>query len=169
MRRFTNAHLVLAALKAFVAFQAARYLHGLPAKAASHFDAAGHPNGWMSREMFVAMYAGITMFLAAMPWWMDALVRGLPVGMVNLPNREYWLAPGRREEAFRKLGGSLATFMLGTVGLLVAMTELAYRANLPGGSFNSSIAWMLMGAYAVVTAAWLVSLFRTFELSVPRP
>jgi hypothetical protein len=118
----------------------------------------------MSREMFVGIFVAVTGLLAAMPWVVDAIVRSVPVNLVNLPNREYWLAPERREDALRRLNAALALFMFETAALLAAMTELAFRANLPGGSFNSAIAWPLMAAYGVATVAWLVSILRAFAL-----
>lgn len=38
----------------------------LPARMATHFDANGQPNGWMSREMSLAFALGITAFLLLM-------------------------------------------------------------------------------------------------------
>jgi len=70
---------------------------------ASHFDFAGRPNGWMSGPHFL-LYAilaevGLPLFFVAIGYG----IRFLPVNRFtfqNIPNREYWLGPGAREEMF---------------------------------------------------------------------
>lgn len=67
---------------------------------ATHFNLAGNPNGWMTQSqsslIWLTTGVGLPLFLATTGY----LVRFLPVDLLNLPNREYWLAEGRRQESF---------------------------------------------------------------------
>jgi serine/threonine-protein kinase len=68
----------------------------LPDRLATHFDGAGQPNGWMPRAGYVVF---LLIFGIAMPLFMigtTALTNKLPARFVNVPNRQYWLAPERR-------------------------------------------------------------------------
>lgn len=79
--------------------QAAHYLAYLPARVAVHFDLAGRPNGWSSSaglltSVIVQIAIMGTIFAVA------GLLRCIPIVMINLPNKDYWLAPARRDAAF---------------------------------------------------------------------
>jgi RNA polymerase sigma factor (sigma-70 family) len=70
---------------------------------ASHFDFAGRPDGWMTRPAFLLWSSlveiGFPLFFVMVGFG----IRFLPVNQFtfkNIPNREYWLAPQRRDEMF---------------------------------------------------------------------
>src|SRR5438105_4325656 len=68
----------------------------LPQRVATHFGMNGIPNGWMTRNGYVqftvASSIGVSIFILLV----FALIRFFPPRYVNIPHREYWLAPGRR-------------------------------------------------------------------------
>ena len=137
----------------------------LPERVATHFNAAGEPNGWMSRSDCLAFMAG---FGVAFPLFMIGIcwsVRFLPVWMINLPHKEYWLANERRVESvdyvFRH---SIWLSCLGlgfVIGLHWATTFSNQRqpVTLP-------VEWILSitGLFLSGVAAWVVCLYRRFRL-----
>ncbi|WP_165246393.1 DUF1648 domain-containing protein [Paludisphaera soli] len=101
----------------------------LPDRVASHFTASGRADGWSSRPAYAASLLGgaaLTSILCVAPL---ALSRHLPDSLLNIPDREYWLAPERRDEAYAKLlAFGLGTASLAT-GLFVGLHLLTVRAN----------------------------------------
>lgn len=79
---------------AFVLISAA----SLPPVVAAHFTSGGTADGYMPRGGYVILMAGLVaglpLFLAAV----SSAVRLVPARCINLPERDYWLAPGRRAE-----------------------------------------------------------------------
>ena len=75
----------------------------LPPIVASHFAAGGNANGFMPRNA----YLGLMLFVAVGVPFLLALInsslRFIPPHLVNLPNRDYWLAPERTEQTFAVL------------------------------------------------------------------
>src|ERR1035441_10418639 len=71
----------------------------LPAHVASHFDIEGRPNGWMSRGTCVGFTLGLGLLVPAFIVGMMAGAGRIPVSFINLPHRDYWLAPERRHAA----------------------------------------------------------------------
>jgi serine/threonine-protein kinase len=120
---------VRAILVALVVVQIAWYWPRLPATVASHFDGSGRPNGWLSKEMFLAVYVGIVALLAVV----FSAVRFIPTSLWNLPNRDYWLAPERRAATVARFSEEMLWFANATLALVLLTFELAFRANLPGG------------------------------------
>ncbi len=135
----------------------------LPETLASHFGASGEPNGWATRAEFFTLFAtftgGAVVFLLAIPM----LVRVVPQRLVSLPNRDYWLAPERRDECLRKLGTQAAWFATGTVAFAVGVLELTLRANVARGPLEMGPTWTLLGAYLAFCALWIAGLWRSFR------
>lgn len=105
MRRL--AQIVFFAATAVALVLAAREHGTLPERVASHFGADGQPNGWMSRDGHTMAHIGIILFLVALFVGLTVALPRLPERFVNLPHRDYWLAPKRRGETFAWLGATL--------------------------------------------------------------
>jgi uncharacterized membrane protein len=70
----------------------------LPEYVATHFNARGEPNGWMSRsanQMFMLLFGLCFPLLIVL---LSYAARFMPSALVNIPHRDYWLAPERRRE-----------------------------------------------------------------------
>jgi serine/threonine-protein kinase len=141
----------------------------LPDSVASHFDGAGRSNGFQSRSMFLAFHAGAIVLVTAIFLLLPALLHRIPPGLINMPRRDYWLAPERRESSIALMAMLLTWFGVATLALLTVVMELVLRANLPGGSGRLSpvLMWALLGAYFLFVAGWLALVFARF-LGAPR-
>lgn len=68
----------------------------LPERVASHFDAAGQADGWSSKTAFfvfnLAFVAGMALLFLGLTAWQGRI----PSAWINLPHKDYWLAPERR-------------------------------------------------------------------------
>ena len=119
----------------------------LPQQVATHFDAAGQPDGWMSRLGFVAMMLGIQFgtaaFFIAIGWcsWY------LPESMLNIPNREYWLAEERRAETLADSNRLLAWVAAATSMFMLLLFFMTFQANVDGRGLNSVAFWIAITVY----------------------
>ncbi len=154
---------VLACLAAGAAVRSALVWDRLPATMATHFGLVGQPNGWGSREGFFALFAALSVGVAAFFLALPALVRILPPQIVNLPNRDYWLAPEQRDAGVRKLAGWAAWLAAGTLAFAFGILELTLRANLARGPLATGPAWALLGAYLAFATLWVAGLWRAFR------
>jgi len=135
----------------------------MPDTVATHFDAAGHPNGGMTRAGMVGfqlMMLGIT---AAAFLGLPVLLGRLSPTLVNIPNKEYWLAPERRAASMAALQNWMAVMGCGVVVLLMAVTALLQHANRMSPPQLSSAALLAcLGAFLVYTVGTIVALYRRF-------
>lgn len=155
---------VLAAVWATAILMAIVYFPMLPSRVASHFDAAGNANGWSSRGSFVVQHVGIstliTFVFAGIAMWLQRI----PVSMVNLPNREHWLAPERREASMRWIERHLLWFAAAMMALLQLVFAFTYRSNAAGsGRMAPHLMWPALGAILGVAAWFLVAIYRRFS------
>ena len=88
--------LVLVGTASFVLFSG----QSLPPVAASHFAAGGNADSFMPRNEYLVLMASISVGTLLLLALCSGLLRFVPPSMVNLPNRDYWLAPERKEKTY---------------------------------------------------------------------
>jgi hypothetical protein len=122
----------------------------LPERIATHFDGSGRPDGWASRGGYVVTMLLFGYGLAAFIIGILYASRFFPDSMVNLPNRGYWLAPARREEAMGVLldyglwmGALSIAFCAGMHGLI-----LEANRNQPPALAGATLG-LVVGAYVL--------------------
>jgi uncharacterized membrane protein len=141
----------LVALQAIVAWlQAAE----LPDPVASHFDGAGMADGFMDRTTFLLVYVGLSVFVAALFTGVAWLLPRLPTAFLNLPRKDHWLAPERREATFRRMNGMLLWVAAVTVVLFLVLFHLTVLANQRAGQprLPDGAAVILLGYAAAILA-----------------
>ncbi|MBS0204106.1 MAG: DUF1648 domain-containing protein [Planctomycetes bacterium] len=164
MNRFQLSVLLLVVL--FLVFGASMVATAqlLPARVATHFNAAGNPNGWMSRSghlVFMSVFGVLfPLFMIGICW----CTRYLPVSMINIPHRDYWLSTERRQESADFLFRH--SIWLGCLGLgfitglnwVIVFSNQRQPVGLPP-------TWILSitGLFLAGMGLWIVVLYRRFR------
>jgi RNA polymerase sigma factor (sigma-70 family) len=133
---------------------------------ATHFDWAGHPNAWMTHSHYVLVSllfgCGYPLFFVAIGY----LVRFVPVTKYTfkIANRDYWLAPERREETFKYFFHHCLWMACFAAIFVLALQLLVVQANHQAPpKLSSPLAWGAGGCFIVVTAIWIGILMRHFK------
>lgn len=138
------------------------YAPQLPDRMATHFDSAGNADGWQSPAGFTGLYVFVLATIALSFGLMPLVIDKLPNSLINLPHKDYWLAPERRAETLGALAGHMLWMGAGTMLLILVLmqqvidTNLAQQDRLPGSSMT------LIVLYLGGVAIWLIFLFRRF-------
>src|ERR1700722_14304625 len=137
----------------------------LPAKVASHFDITGRPNGWMSRETCVGFTLGLGILMPAFIVGMMAGAGRIPVSFINLPHRDYWLAPERRQAALAILLRFSLWFACMNVLFVTGLHWLIVQANLSNQPPHLSGPGIILvaGGFLAGTGVWVRLLTRHFS------
>lgn len=137
----------------------------LPERVATHFGAGGEADGWMTRSGHVRF----TLLLgAALPAFIVALfafIRRCGGRGLNIPHKEYWLAPERREETFafiQRQGSWLAALLIGFFAA-IHTSILAANAHTPAKLAGSHVAWIAGGFLAAIIVWSALFLGRFFR------
>ena len=102
----------------------------LPPLVASHFGVGGAVDGFMSRNAYVGyMLVGVVVIplLIVVP---QRLVRSIPPRLINVPNRDYWLAPERIESTLDYLRNHAVWFAALLVAFLCFVHWEVVQANM---------------------------------------
>lgn len=136
---------------------------GLPAVVASHFGPGGTANGFMGKGTYEAFMLALVVGVPVLVAFSTRLLRAMPAELVNLPHRQYWLAPERRAATFESLSSltlwfamALAVF-LSYCHWLVVQAHATQPPELPGTWFFAGL-----GLFGAFTLAWFFVLFRRF-------
>lgn len=136
----------------------------LPEKVASHFDISGRADGWMARSNYLLfigfMGIGIALFTAGLCY----VTRFFPDWMINLPHKEYWMAPDRREETNDFLlthGIWLSCLILAHFSGLHVLTIAANQRQPP--SMPDTALWSVTAGFLVLLTVWILTLLRRFR------
>lgn len=136
----------------------------LPQQVAEHFNAAGQPDAWTTRERFVAVMAlvclGLPLLLIGVFWG----VRFLPSQLINIPHREYWLSSERRGRTHDLLLASGLRFVVLQGTFFVAVLALVVVANRAAPVQLSPLVWLALAVCLGLVGVWLWSLWRAFRL-----
>ena len=136
----------------------------LPVLVATHFGFDGAPNGFATRDQYrifiLVLLIGLPALIAGTLIW---LPKAYPTSL-NIPHRDYWLAPQRASETYAFLRGH--GFRLGSllVWLIVGVHWLVLEANktrpvhLPSGTLTLVLPLFLAGI-----ALWIGALLMRFR------
>jgi uncharacterized membrane protein len=152
--------LVLVAAGAFVWLTSV----DLPPVVASHFGPGGAANGFMDKNTYTVLMLALVVGVPALVASSAQLVRVLPPQLINLPNRQYWLAPERRAATLEALASLTLRFAVALAVFLCFVHWLVIRANAVQPP-RLPETWLFVGlaVFGAATLAWLVMLFRRFR------
>ncbi|HKI11036.1 MAG TPA: DUF1648 domain-containing protein [Candidatus Acidoferrum sp.] len=144
-------------------FQWVRFYPLLPERMASHFSYDGTPNAWQPKDAFfllMLVVVGLTFFGAFLT---PRFIAARPDKRINLPHKDYWLAPTRREETFRFIAAQMAWSGCAMLFVLLFATFLAIRANLSSdGRFDNGTMIKVLAVFIFLMVLWIVHFLRRF-------
>lgn len=164
----TPSRLVILLLIVLAVLQYTYYEPLLPDRIASHFDVAGQADGWSSKSAFLlsnlALIAGLALIFLSFPSWLGKI----PNARINLPNKDYWLAPGRRAATLQTIQRQMEWLGAATLVLFLGVAQLSIEANLTGRPTLGPAPWVLSGCYLLAMTVWLVRFIRWAYARPPR-
>jgi len=162
---------VLFLLAAVAAAQMVHYYPLLPESIAVHFGSSGEPNGWSDKTEFVLTFGATELFIVLLGVASGLLLGKTPASLVNIPNREYWLAPERRRETVAFLSNQVVWIEAATLAFLIAIAQLVFKENLGDAPPRlSGDFWYIFAAFVGATVWFCVKIllrFRTTESPEP--
>jgi len=136
----------------------------LPGKVASHFDLAGQADGWMPRNNYLLFSAIMGLAIPLFVVGLCYVTRFLPDWMINLPNKDYWLSPERREQTNAFLFRHslwLGCLVLAHFAGMHMLTVIANGRNPPSMPLMGLLA--ATGIFFCLLGFWIVVLVRRFR------
>jgi len=139
------------------------YAPRLPEIMGSHFSGAGIVNGWQTKTAFFTMELAIIVLATVVSFGVPRVIAAMPVTLINLPNKEFWFAPERRDGTLAYMRTWSAWFGCALLAFLLFVMELACRANLHSPpQFNNAAFVPALLAFVALDTIGIVRLVLHF-------
>jgi uncharacterized membrane protein len=136
----------------------------LPDPMASHFNASGVATAWMPKSGFFLLIAVVTVASSVPVFLVPMSISKLSNDKINLPNKEYWLAPDRRDATLEYFGNQMGWFGCALLAFLFCGLYNAVAANFrPDHHFDSDSFYVVLGGFLAFIIFWLVHLLSHFS------
>ena len=136
----------------------------LPPQVAVHFGAGGVADGWGEKSSLVWIAGMVSVIILVCFHIPAVLMRWMPRGLMNMPNKDYWFAPGRADTTVTRL--QLSMLGIGNLSLAAGLlfTSGLIDANLAAEPKLSP--WFVPGiiAYTFGVIVWAIRLKRRFAV-----
>jgi hypothetical protein len=136
----------------------------LPERVHAHFPSWLHVGAEGPKWIFVTISGAIPLMIAIAAVISIRLVKRDPEKFVQVPNRNYWMSPIRREETLDMIASRI--YLLGAVKFVAdaIFIYVAVRANLAGTpELNAGMLFFLAAAFVVAKVALALQLFWRFQ------
>jgi len=141
--------------------QAVYYYPMLPESVASHFGISGKPDGWSSKSSFIMVPFIITGVITVVFLAVAFGLSKIPVSLINLPNKNYWLSPERKQASLDFFTGYFLWFGSATLVLLIDIFRQTFLVNTGSAdALGHSVPALVV--YFVFTALWIAGLYMKF-------
>jgi uncharacterized membrane protein len=150
-------------------FELARLWSITPDTMAAHFNLQGSPDRFVPKAEFFRFQVQTLLVVIVVSLPFQFLFRLLPAGLINMPNRAYWLAPARKTETLEQIN-SFGAVLFGIILLAIqAAFEISVYANLRTPIlFNASLMTAVMVAAVILILLMLALLVLSFRLPQDR-
>jgi uncharacterized membrane protein len=136
----------------------------LPNVVASHFNARGAANGWQTKQAFFQVLIGMSMLAAVLGFAIPQIMVRVPAQFINLPNKDYWLAPEHREETLEWLKAYFGWFACALYVVLIVAFDYAAQSNLhPDHPPRVARLVCTLAGFLSFVSVWLVRMFSRFS------
>jgi len=136
----------------------------LPGVVASHFNAQGLPNGWQTKSAFFAVFVGVSVLAVLVGFGIPRIISAIPPRLINLPNKQYWLAPQHLEETRAFLNTYFAWFGCAVFLVMILAFDHAMQSNLhPDNRPAISRMWYIPAGFVLFMLLWTIRMLLRFS------
>jgi uncharacterized membrane protein len=110
--------------------QSIYYAPRIPAILGSHFARGGFINGWQTKTALFSTELAIIVLATVVSFGIPRVIAAMPVSVINLPNKDFWLSPERRNDTMSYIRVWSAWIGCALLAFWLFVMELVFRANL---------------------------------------
>jgi len=141
----------------------------LPDRVAMHFSGGGKPDSFGSKYVHAAAFAIAETFVFVIFLFIPYIVMKSPPGLMNLPNKKFWLSEENRPALRSKISTLFYEFATAFFVFMFAVNILAVKANLSEPiRLDNKLFFSLLIALLLYTAYWFVKFMLSFRIPKER-
>ena len=157
---------VFSVLFAACVFHAIYYYPKLPDKVPSNSSLDGTVHSWTEKTAFIGIYMATVVGMSVIFIGTGYATRFMSPAKINLPNKDYWLAPERKEETFECMFRRMIWLASGTLVFVMHIFHGCFEAALRSTGPSEDHAFRLVAMfvfYLSVMTGWIVAYYWRFR------
>lgn len=155
--------LIFALLVLYAAVHFSSVYPQLPDVVASHFNGRGGANGWQTKQAFFQVLIIVSVVMVVIGFAIPKLISLLPTQLINVPNKNYWLAPERSAETMAFFETTFAWFACALFLFTILVFDYAIQINLhPQNPPSPDRFWFILVGFLVFMFAWTIRMLLKF-------
>jgi hypothetical protein len=131
----------------------------LPPMVASHFGAGGYANRFIPRGAYLRLMLGLGAGVPLATGFLMGAALNLPNIRINIPHRDYWLAPEQRPSTIAYVQSHMAVFSIMLTVFMAFVHWAVLRAN---QSTPPTLPWLAflvgLAVFLTLTGVWAIAL-----------
>jgi len=158
-RKYITALALFSLLYALLVAHAIHHYYILPDHVATHFGFSGEADAWGAKTVFFFWYFIMTGILAALFTGVNHALSSGHTSLLNIPHKEYWLAPERIHDTLSSLRSILLLLGSGTLLFVLDIAHQGFRVSL---GYSTKLDHFLTGfvVYLLFCVLWITALYR---------
>jgi uncharacterized membrane protein len=155
--------LIFVLLVLYAAIHFSYYYPQLSGVVASHFNGRGVPNGWQTKSAFFAVFVGVSVLAAVVGFGIPRVITAVPAELINLPNKQHWLAPEHLAETQKFFDTHFAWFGCAVFLIIILTFDHAIQHNLhPENPPDPARMWYILAGFLLFTLVWTIRMLVKF-------
>jgi uncharacterized membrane protein len=134
----------------------------LPASIASRFNRDGMPTLWFAKKVFILIHAGLVLLTSGFFLFVGLFLERIPAKFLNIPNKDHWMAPDRKQQTFNDFLKFLYLYANMTLVFFFMTFQHIYKVNLNGFKDPEGDTFYLTLLFVSASGILAVAFFRRF-------
>lgn len=133
-----------------------------PPVVASHFDIRGVPDSMVSKTSLLLFHIILVVSVSVLFFLSGVFLHKIPPQLLNLPKKDYWLDPVRRDKTYNIFSKYLFWFADITLIFFVAAFQKVYMFNLSGEKKIGDFFFYYLLAFLFAAGLFAAAFFKKF-------
>ena len=134
----------------------------LPDVLATKFDFQGQARGQTPKSTYYCVHIAAS-FIVVLPL-VGSVLRYLPNGLINIPNKKYWLSPERRDQTLRDSARSFGVISILSVWMLIGLFHLIAEVATQRRAGIAPASTIFMAIYLGAIAVLCIQMLRKYRV-----
>ncbi len=136
----------------------------LPDEAAVHFNVYGEVDSYAGKDVLLVVNLMVVISIGIVFFLIGKFIHKIPTKWLNLPNKDYWLRPERKEYSLNKTKDISYIFGAATILYLDVLFYEIYKANQMPEPKLGSLSYISLIIYILFSTFIIIKYYKDFKI-----